>query len=87
MVLDAFILQHIQLCDWYTAGSVQCYPVGGCAGAAVGTEWANTCYPHNAWSSAQDTSGNRCSYRIETGNFISGCWSATLALGVRCVRM
>ncbi len=65
MVLDAFILQHIQLCDWYTAGSVQCQERnGGCAGAVNGN-----CYPYAFWSNTFVADSQRYAYDFAGGSF------------------
>ena len=94
MVLDAFILQHIQLCDWNTAGSVQCNPYyGGCAGASLGTSWPNHCYPNHVWSGSAQSSGVYWVPNLNGRSIIlygacnTGYCPVSFAFSVRCMRI
>lgn len=78
---------HIKL-----VGSVRCGELwSGCAGAAVGTEWANNCYPNIAWSSSAQSSGVYWSPYLNGGSVSlhgacgTGYCPVSLAFSVRCV--
>ncbi len=88
--MSSFIVKQVnrQLCDWNTAGSVQCMTNwGACAGAADGLYGdANNCYAMYIWSPAQE-SGKHWSARVVSGSYGLFLYNDTLAFSVRCVKV
>lgn len=85
----------MQLCNHATGastGAPRCHILGGkCKGAALGTDWASSCYPHIIWAGTLRSGSSYYTGRLGSGAFdvkvacSSGYCKATLAFSVRCV--